>query len=288
MKTILLTSLALLAFAGNSVLCRLALGGGLIDAAGFTSVRLLAGAITLVILSLLISKQSGKLVLLFKPSIRQFKGAVWLFTYTICFSYAYLVLDTGTGALILFGVVQLTLLVANFIAGKRLVFIEWLGLLMAFGGLVYLLLPAWGTPTLSGFLLMVLSGLAWGLYTLAGKGSASPLLETSKNFIGCIPLITVLGLISFEPSLWTKQGLILAVLSGALTSGVGYAIWYAVLPKLSLAQAGVLQLLVPVLAALGGVLFAAEVLSVRLMVSATLVLGGIYLVIVSPKLNRKP
>ena len=286
MKTIVLTAFALIAFAGNSVLCRLALGEGLIDAAGFTSIRLLAGAITLVALSLLASKQSGKLVVMFKPSIRQFKGAVLLFTYAICFSFAYVVLDTGTGALILFGVVQLTLLVANFIAGKRLVFIEWLGLLMAFGGLVYLLIPAWGTPTLIGFLLMALSGLAWGLYTLIGKGSVNPLLETSQYFIGCIPLITVLSLISFEPHMWTPKGLILAILSGSLTSAVGYAIWYAVLPQLKLTLAGVLQLMVPVLAALGGVMFAAEVLSVRLMVSAFLVLGGIYLVIVSPKLSR--
>lgn len=283
MRIFVLTGLALLAFAGNSVLCRLALGGGLMDAAGFTSVRLVAGALTLAILCWVSTKNRFKWNRLFKPEFKNAKGAALLFTYAVSFSYAYVILDTGTGALILFGAVQITLLVASFVSGKRPILLEWLGLLLSFVGLVYLLFPAWGTPTLAGFVLMALSGLAWGLYTLVGKGSENPLLDTSKNFIWCTPLIVVLSLFTFQPNLWTSQGIILAAVSGALTSGLGYAIWYAVLPKLSLSQAGVLQLMVPVLAAMGGVLFAAEVLTIRLMVSAALVLGGIYSVIYSSK-----
>jgi drug/metabolite transporter (DMT)-like permease len=286
-KTLVLTSFALLAFAGNSVLCRIALGEGKIDAAGFTSIRLLAGAITLVLLFLVSSKQSGTFRQVIKPQIRQFKGAVLLFVYAIAFSYAYLQLDTGTGALVLFGAVQLTLMFSSFLAGNRPSWLEWFGVILSFSGLVYLLLPAWGTPSLLGFMLMFISGLAWGLYTLTGKGSKNPLLETSRNFFWCLPLIVVLSLFTFQSNLWTKQGLFLAVISGALTSGVGYAIWYAVLPKLTTTQAGVLQLLVPVLAAFGGVLFVAEVLSLRLVVSTVLVLSGIYLVIVATKLNNK-
>ncbi|TDR23690.1 DMT family transporter [Marinicella litoralis] len=284
LKTLVFISLALMAFAGNSVLCRLALGGGLMDAAGFTVFRLLSGALTLMIICLFLSHQTADgITSFFKPTGRQIKGALMLFSYALCFSYAYVLLDTGTGALILFAAVQLTLLLANFLAGKRFVFIEWLGVLLSFSGLIYLLLPAWGTPSLMGFVLMTCSGVAWGLYTLAGKGSEKPLLETTKNFIWCVPLAFLLSLLSFQPNVWTSHGLILAVISGALTSGVGYAIWYAVLPKLSLSQAGVLQLLVPVLAALGGVVFAAELLTIRLMLSAALVLGGIYLVLVSTK-----
>ena len=286
MKTIVLTSLALFAFAGNSVLCRLALGSGLMDAAGFTSVRLLAGALTLALLFLVSSNQKNAFSQLFKLKNQQFKCAILLFTYAIAFSYAYLQLDTGTGALILFGAVQLTLLFSSFVAGKRPSWLEWFGVALSFFGLFYLLQPAWGTPSLRGFVLMFISGLAWGLYTLAGKSSNNSLLETSRNFIWCIPWLIVLNLFSFQPNLWTSQGLFLAVISGVLTSGVGYSIWYAVLPKLTTTQAGVLQLLVPVLAAFGGVLFAAEVLTLRLLISAALVLGGIYLVILATKLNR--
>lgn len=286
MKITLYTFLALLAFAGNSILCRLALGGGLIDAAGFTTVRLFSGAITLAVLWVISSRQQYALKPLFKFEYRQSIGAVLLFTYAICFSYAYVILDTGSGALVLFGTVQLTLLLAGFIRGKKPAWLEWFGVLLSFFGLVYLLYPAWGTPSLLGFALMTVSGMAWGFYTLAGKGSKSPLLETSRNFIGCIPLIIVFGLFTFKPTLWTSSGLILAVISGAVTSGVGYAIWYAVLPKLSTPQAGVLQLLVPILAALGGVVFAGEILTNRLIWSAVWVLGGVYLVILSGRLGR--
>ncbi len=283
----LLTVLALLAFAGNSVLCRVALGGSLIDASGFTALRLLAGALTLLLLCWVSQKQGPALRDLFKPGIRHTQGAVLLFVYALSFSFAYMILDTGPGALILFGAVQLTLLAVSLFAGKRLIILEWLGVLLSFLGLIYLLLPTWGTPSFLGFILMALSGLAWGLYTVAGQGSKNALLETTKNFIWSVPLLVVLSLFSFQPNLWTTVGVFLAILSGALTSGIGYAIWYSVLPQLSTSQAGVLQLLVPILAAIGGVVFASEDLTLRLIVASFLVLSGIYLVIIGSRKSLK-
>lgn len=263
----------------------MALGEGLIDAAGFTSVRLLSGALVLTLIYLASSKQKNQIKSLLTPGKKQLVGAVCLFIYATSFSFAYLVLDTGTGALVLFGAVQLSILFSRLFTGERFVVVEWFGVLLSFAGLVYLLIPAWGTPSLLGFALMTFSGLAWGLYTLAGQGSKQALFETSKNFIWCVPLVLVLNLIVFQPSNWTSEGFMLALLSGALTSGIGYAIWYAILPKLSSSQAGVLQLLVPVLAAFGGVLFTGETMSPRLIISTTVVLTGIYLVINSAKKN---
>jgi drug/metabolite transporter (DMT)-like permease len=275
LKTAFLTLVALLAFAGNSVLCRLALDGGLMDAAGFTSVRLLAGAVALLLLLLIKSRQSNK-SLSIKPTRRQLMGSSMLFLYAWCFSLAYLILDTGSGALILFGFVQLTLLGSSWWLNERPTLYEILGILLAFSGLVYWLIPAWGTPSLAGFLLMALAGVAWGVYTLVGRSAQMPLQETSKNFIYCLPLVLLLNLIDFQPQQWSSQGVFLAVISGALTSGLGYAIWYAVLPKLKALHAGVLQLLVPILAAFGGWVFAAEAINQRLIVSALMVLGGVF------------
>lgn len=283
MKTIVLTAFALLAFAGNSVLCRLALGESLIDPAGFTAIRLIAGAITLAFICIIILNNKGQKLSLFKPSIKQVKGSILLFIYAISFSFAYVVLETGAGALILFGSVQLTLFISSFLVGNRPRFVEWLGLMVSFSGLLYLLLPTWGTPNLFGFVLMVISGVAWGLYTLAGKGSTYPLIDTCRNFNGCLPLIIVLSLFTFQLNMWSSYGMLLAVISGALTSGVGYAVWYTVLPHLSVVQAGVLQLLVPILAAIGGIVFVSEALTAQLLIAALLVLGGVYLVTVVGK-----
>lgn len=280
MRTFLLTALALLAFAGNSVLCRLALDAGWMDAVGFTAVRLFFGALMLLLL-LLLRHTPMKAVL--QPSRVRFTGALMLFVYALSFSLAYLQLTTGSGALILFGVVQLTLLLADIMAGKRPHRLEWAGVVLAFVGLVYLLAPAWGTPTVAGFALMSLSGVAWGVYTWLGRGSSQPLVTTAANFVWSLPWVLLMCLFSFKPQLWTTNGLILAASSGALTSGLGYALWYAVLPKLTSAQAGIYQLLVPIIAAIGGVLFAAEAISVRLVVASSMVLGGIYLVLLVNK-----
>jgi len=281
LKLVFFTTLALLAFAGNSVLCRLVLGQGLMDAAGFTSVRLIAGALMLVLLMALSKSAQSVSKQVITPRWQGIKGAVLLFIYAVCFSLAYLMLDTGSGALILFGVVQLTMLFSRLIGGYRAGFLEWLGVMLAFSGLSYLLWPALGTPSWTGFVLMLFSGVAWGLYTLAGQGSAQPLTDTTRNFLWSVPL--ALPLLLWVPGFehWSVDGVILAVISGALTSGLGYAIWYTVLPSLTATSAGVLQLSVPVLAAGGGVVFAGESLSQRLVLSSAAVLGGILLVMLT-------
>lgn len=248
------------------------------DAAGFTAIRLVAGAATLALFIVFLHQGPQGTGALFRFNPRAWLGAVLLFVYALSFSAAYLLLETGSGALILFGSVQLTMLLAGFLSGQRPGLLEWLGVLLAFSGLIYLMVPAVGTPTLLGFVLMSISGVAWGFYTWAGKGSAQPLLDTGKNFIMTVPLVLVMCLVSFQPNLWTAQGVFLAVVSGALTSGVGYAIWYAVLPELKTSQAGVVQLMVPIIAAMGGVVFAGETMTSRLIMASALVLGGVYVV----------
>jgi len=207
------------------------------------------------------------------------KAAFMLFLYAITFSYAYLSLETGTGALILFASVQMTMILVGVISGRKLHLFEWLGVIIAFLGFVYLVLPGLATPSLTGFFLMSVSGIAWGFYTLAGKGSENPLSDTSYNFIRCLPLAMILIVISIQNSTLTSEGILLAILSGAITSGIGYTIWYMALGGLSDIRAAVVQLIVPVIAAFGGVLFANEALSMRLVLSSVIILGGILMVI---------
>ncbi|MEE1674991.1 DMT family transporter [Agarivorans aestuarii] len=274
--TWLATVTALIAFAGNSVLCRLALGEPQIDAASFTAVRLLAGAITLAIL-LSLKPSSGS---------TQSKGSWWsglmLFSYAACFSFAYLYLDTGIGALILFAAVQLSMVGISVFKGVRLGLGELAGILLAFSGLVVLLAPSEQAPvSLPGFVLMLVAGGAWGIYTLNGRGSLSPSRDTCFNFWRSLPfLVVLLPWLAMQSSIST-YGLILAVSSGALASGLGYWIWYIALGGLSASQAAVLQLLVPLIAALGGWVFASEPLGLGFLLSAGLVLGGILLTIYS-------
>lgn len=274
LKTIGLTALALTAFAANSVLCRLALGTGSIDAASFTQVRLMAGICVLLVLV----GMRGKGV-----SVRgagSWRGAICLFLYAVGFSYAYLLLDTGTGALILFGTVQLSMLGATLRAGARLHALEWAGLLVAVGGFVYLMLPGAEAPSAAGFALMACAGVAWAGYTLIGRGSENPLRDTYANFVRTIPLLVPLGIVVAMSRTVHFDGLIYAALSGSLASGVGYAVWYAALRGLNGLQAGVLQLLVPVIAAFGGVVIVAEPLSARLVLASLFILGGILAVVV--------
>lgn len=277
-KTALLAAIALIAFAGNSVLCRLALANHAIDPASFTSLRLVSGAV--VLLLLLSVKSVGRT----RPdSGGQSHASGWLgpatlFVYAAFFSFAYLSLDTGVGALVLFGTVQITMIAASVYKGSRLGLLEILGLLCACSGLVYLLYPELSTPSVKGFVLMMIAGVAWGAYTINGQGSTQPLRDTSSNFSKSVPLALLLAAIFFSSIDLSWEGMFLAFASGAITSGLGYAIWYAALPGLNTSQAGVIQLLVPVIAALGGVLFANEVLSSRLIISAGLTLGGILLV----------
>jgi len=272
-KTIIFTSLALIPLAANSVLCRLALGREAIDAVGFTSIRLLAGILTL----LVIIKIKGEKT--YSAENGSWLAGLMLFIYAITFSFAYISLDTGTGALILFGAVQITMIVLSLFAGNRLHLVEWLGMSVAFAGFVYLILPGVSTPSISGFALMTIAGIAWGIYTLKGQGSKDPLLDTANNFIRTLPLVAVLIILSLGSIHYTTEGILLAAISGGLASGIGYTLWYTALRGLSATQAAVIQLLVPVIAALGGVMFVSEHISIRLALSGVTVLGGILMVV---------
>ena len=273
MKIILCTTLALIAFAGNSVLCRMALGENAIDAASFTTIRLLSGVIVLAIILKLVKTKSAI------SSKGSWKASFFLFLYAVAFSFAYISLETGIGALILFGSVQITMILIGLLSGNKLHYIEWGGMLVAFSGFVYLVMPGLAMPSLVGFILMSVAGIAWGFYTLAGKGSKDPLSDTTYNFLRTLPFIIILAAVSFQYASLSEKGIFLAVLSGGITSGVGYTIWYIALGGLSSIQAAVVQLLVPVIAAAGGVLFSDEIISFRLMLSAVMVLGGILMVI---------
>jgi len=274
MKIALCTTLALLAFAGNSILCRLALGDGAIDAASFTGIRLLSGIIVLAVI-LKITPTSGV-----STSKGSWKASFMLFLYAITFSFAYISLETGVGALILFGSVQITMILVGLFSGNKLHYSEWLGVIVAFSGFVYLVLPDLTTPSLIGFILMSVAGVAWGFYTLAGKGTKNPLSDTAYNFIRTLPLVLILTAITFQYAVLSQKGILLAVLSGGIASGVGYTIWYIALGGLSTIQAAVLQLLVPVIATIGGVFFANEIFTLRLALSSLMVLGGIMAMII--------
>jgi drug/metabolite transporter (DMT)-like permease len=273
LKTSLLTGLALIAFAANSVLCRLALANGNIDASSFTGIRLLSGAIALLLILSIKGNKQGV------SSKGSWTSSFTLFLYAITFSYAYLSLDTGTGALILFGSVQITMILLSIISGTRLHIIEWSGFFIAFTGLVYLVIPSITKPSVSGFILMTVSGMSWAIYSLRGRGSKNPLMDTTYNFLRTIPFITLLAIFTMPNINYSSQGIILALLSGAITSGVGYTIWYIALRSLSSIQAAVLQLSVSIIAAIGGVIFLSETITSRLVISAVIVLGGILMVI---------
>lgn len=280
-KVLLITVSALVAFAANSVLCRFALGTGIIDAAAFTSIRLIAGAVVLC------------LIILLRTSHRQHnsKGSWFasfmLFTYAITFSYAYIDLDTGIGALILFGAVQISMICFSIMRGNRLKITEWCGVVIACVGLVYLVLPGISTPSALGFLLMTTAGCAWGVYTLIGRGSVNPLADTVYNFLRTLPLVIILVIITYSTFHFTVQGVALAAVSGGITSGLGYTIWYTALRDLTATQAAVAQLSVPVIAALGGVIFMEELITLRLSISSIMILGGIFLVVIGPSLTHQ-
>lgn len=270
-RTLLATALAMLAFAGNSLLCRLALRDTALDPASFTGVRLLAGALTLWLLLRLGSQPAKK--------GGSWAGACALFVYAAGFSFAYRQLDTGVGALLLFGAVQLGMLLHGLRHGERLGAWGCGGLLLALGGLVALLLPGAGAPAPGGAALMLLAGLAWAVYSLLGRGAVDPLAATAGNFLRAIPLTLLLSLALAAYSQPDPLGLCYALLSGALTSGLGYAVWYSALRGLGSLQAATVQLSVPILAALAGALLLGEALSLRLALAAVAVLGGIALVL---------
>ncbi len=276
-KTTILTFAALIAFAANSVLCRWALDVYQIDAASFTSIRLLSGAAMLGLILLWQSNALPKSASQHKPSSRL--GALMLFMYATSFSYAYITLDAATGALVLFAAVQITMVSLAMLSGYRMHRQEWLGLLLAFAGFIYLMLPNIGTPSLFGFVLMLISGMAWGVYSHLGRHAKNPLRDTANNFIKTIPMLVVLMLFTFSQAQLNMAGIIIAILSGALASALGYIVWYAALRDLSSTQASVVQLGVPIIAALGGVLFLSETISMHLAIASLVMLAGIALVI---------
>lgn len=271
-STAMLTTLALMAFAANSVLCRIALGQELIDAASFASIRVISGATVLAMIALPRWRRVGY-------ERTDYGAAAALFLYMIFFSYAYVSLSTGTGALILFGAVQLTMLIAALKAGEEFRMLSWIGLALAAVGLIYLVLPGVTAPDPGGAAFMGVAGAAWGWYTLRGRGVGDPLSATANNFIAGIPPVVIVSFITLRSQHTSLPGIVLAMASGALASGLGYVIWFAALRGLPVTRAAVVQLSVPVLAAFGGVMFLSEAVTTRLVVASLAILGGIWLVL---------
>jgi len=274
-RVLALTALTMIAFAGNSLLCRAALGDTHIDAASFTTIRLISGAL---VLWLIVQIRQGN-----RTVKGSWRSAVALFIYAAGFSYAYLSLSASTGALLLFGAVQATMIGYGIWSGERLRAIQLAGLLLAFAGLIGLLLPGVTAPPLIGSLLMVGAGVAWGVYSLRGWGAGDPITVTAGNFLRTLPIAMVLSAVMFKGIGMDAAGIGYAVASGALASGLGYAIWYTVLPVLKATRAASVQLSVPVIAALGGVLLLGEHLSLRLVLASIAILGGIALVILEKR-----
>jgi len=278
MPVVLLTILALVAFAANSLLCRMALGGHLIDPVSFTTIRLVSGAAVLVPLARLFGRENTR-----NTETGTWRSSFALFAYAISFSLAYISLSTGMGALILFGAVQLTMMSVAVRSGERLRGVQWVGFGAAVAGLVYLVLPGISAPSPLGALLMAMSGMAWGLYSIAGKGTTAPIAMTSGNFLRTVPMTLLASAIAFSHIQIDYRGMILALVSGIITSGFGYVLWYKSLPMLTTAQASIVQLVVPVIAALAGVIVLSEKFSPRLTIATACILGGVALAVLKKK-----
>lgn len=281
LQTLALTAAAMLAFAANSLLCRLALQRGLIDPASFASIRLAAGAITLVVIVRLRSDRSA-------PGHTDWLAAAMLFAYVAFFSFAYLTLPAGTGALILFGAVQVTMFSVGLRSGEMFRPIAWFGLALAVTGLVYLVSPGVAAPPLLGAVMMAIAGMAWGVYSLRGRGVSDPLAATAGNFVRAVPLALVLSALLAANAYADAAGVALAIASGAVTSGIGYVIWYAALSRLSAMRAATVQLSVPLIAAFGGVVLLSEAVTPRLLAASAAILGGIALVLATRAQNVRP
>lgn len=272
LRAAVLTLLAMLAFAGNSVLCRFALKYTVTDPATFTAIRIVSGAL---VLWLVVRLRVGRA----KP-VGSWPSALALFVYASAFSFAYVSLTAATGALLLFGAVQAVMIGHGLWRGERMRTSQKAGLLLAIGGLIGLLMPGLSAPPLRGALLMLAAGAAWGVYTLRGKGGGDPLRVTAGNFQRALAFTAVLSLAMLNRMSLDGMGIVYAVASGALASGIGYAIWYSALPGLKVTSAATVQLSVPVIAAVGGVAFLGEPLTLRMVLAAAAVLAGIALVIV--------
>ena len=275
MTALILTALTLVAFAANSLLCRMALGEHLIDPVSFTTLRLGSGALALILIFRLGGNSKRP-----REAIGSWGSGFALFAYAIAFSLAYVSLNTGMGALILFGSVQVTMIGAALKSGENLGTMQWIGLAAAICGLIYLVMPGFSAPEPFGALLMCIAGIAWGVYSIRGKGISSPVTMTAGNFVRSAPMAIIASVIAYSAIHLEPYGIMLALLSGVVTSGLGYVLWYKALRGLTTTQASVVQLLVPVLAAFGGIAFLSEKLSARLIAASALILGGVALVVI--------
>ena len=271
LRLIALTSMAMTAFAGNSLLCRVALKHTSIDASSFTTIRLISGALTL---WLVVTMRRGT----YRGS-GNWPSAIALFAYAAGFSFAYVRLPAGTGALILFGAVQATMISHGIWSGERLSKPQVLGLVLAFAGIIGLLMPGLSAPPIWSAMLMLGAGMSWGIYSLRGRGAGDPTRVTAGNFLRAAPIAAILSLVTWNQVALDAAGIGYAVASGALASGIGYAIWYTALPSLRATEAATLQLSVPVIATVGAILFLGEALTLRLVLASIAILGGIALVI---------
>jgi drug/metabolite transporter (DMT)-like permease len=278
-RVFMLTLLAMIAFAANSLLCRVALKQTGIDAASFTFIRLFSGAVALWLIM-----QSRRTAW---RDAGNWTSALALFAYAAAFSFAYLSLSAGTGALLLFGAVQATMIFGGLRNGERLRIRQFVGLTLAMVGVVVLVFPGLSAPPLSSSILMLGAGVAWGVYSLRGKGTRDPASATTGNFLRAVPLAAVLSLSLFPWAHVDRAGIVCAILSGAIASAGGYVIWYSALPHLKAASAATVQLSVPVLAAAGGILLLGEPLSWRFLGAAIAVLGGIALLVIE-RTDREP
>jgi len=281
LSTIALTAMAMVAFAANSVLCRMALREAAIDPATFSVVRFLSGAVMLVAVALGWQRSSSL-------QAGSWKAAMVLALYALPFAFSYTELSAGTGALIMFGCVQVVMIVAALGSGERPHAMQWTGLGLALAGLVTLVFPGLTAPSPIAAALMTIAGVSWGLYTLLGRAASNPLLQTTGNFVRAVPLIALSSVV-VPPRIHVEpRGVVLAVASGVFATGLGYVAWYAALRGLSAMRASVVQLAVPLLAAIGGVLLLTETITLRLVVSTVLVLGGIAMAIVGGRPALRP
>jgi len=277
-RVVLLTSVAMIAFAANSVLCRMSLGAGHIDASSFTSIRLFSGTVCLLLIVLVRDRSMA----LGSPRVA---GVAALFIYMVGFSFAYRSLSAGTGALLLFGFVQLTMLGIAVYRGERWSGLAWTGMGMAVCGLVYLVLPGVEAPDPLYSVFMATAGIAWGIYSILGAGGDDPTRSTARNFLYATPLALLVSFFDLDQMVISLEGAVLGIASGAIASGIGYAIWYTALNYIRASSAAIIQLSVPALATMGGVVLLAEPLNVRIVLATSLIIGGIALVLTRETVN---
>ena len=301
LKATIYTMIALIAFAANSLFCRMALAEGYIDAWSFTAIRLLSAAgclgIIMVIHTYQLRRQRLKLGSIAIDALLNDKGSwlssISLVVYALCFSIAYVELNTGTGALILFSAVQLTMIGWGIYKKEQLRPLQWMAFIVAVAGFIYLMLPSAAVPSLLAATLMAISGMAWGMYSIRGKSCVSPLRATGFNFIRSLIIVPILLLISMNYldinlDNITVKGVLLACASGAIASGMGYSIWYTAMPLLKNTQAAVVQLCVPIIAAVLGVVFLSEQLTMQFVVASAVILGAVLLFILSKEAPKSP